>query len=119
MLPSGDQQLHHLTTGLGTANYLGGLVQRAAAMNVMKVQQPTASGEVPDVKPGQDFFELLRYSDSNGLFGSKTSTKLAAAFAKHHDEIKRKLSKSEFATYDKFQAAFALAGNQNGVVVFS
>jgi len=89
--------------------------------------KPEKIWENPENYTGQDFVELINFSDCEGFIGYKTSQKLYNDFIKNKDKFVKYLENECFEEnsklyyidkYDEWTEAFQVASEQ-GVVVFS
>jgi hypothetical protein len=80
----------------------------------------------PNKYKGQDFVELINFSDCEGIIGPKTSKKLLDDFIKNEENFINYLEKEPFddymkesykAKYKEWMKAFEIA-SENGVVKF-
>lgn len=68
---------------------------------------------------GEPFYELIDFSDCEGIFGPEVCAKLAKDFQEHRHTVRASLAESWMVPlYDEWQKAFSLAAG-GGVVRFS
>jgi hypothetical protein len=72
----------------------------------------------PEIYDGQDFFELLFFSYSEGIIGPRTSRKLALDFRTNEDRVRAsRFTDDEMKLYTDLKLAFSI-GADNGLVSF-
>lgn len=71
----------------------------------------------PEIYKGSDFYELINFSDCEGVIGPTTSQKLAADFKKHRETYALECNAWALEHYDDWTKAFELASN-DGMVIF-
>jgi hypothetical protein len=68
---------------------------------------------------GEPFYELIDFSDCDGVFGPEVCAKLAKDFQEHRHDVRPSLEEQWMVPlYDKWQEAFSLAAGR-GMVKFS
>jgi hypothetical protein len=71
----------------------------------------------PEIYKGSDFYELINFSDCEGVIGPMTSQKLTSDFKKHREAYALENNEWDLERYDNWTKAFELAGN-DGMVIF-
>lgn len=66
------------------------------------------------------FFEILYFSDCEGIIDSIVCNKLHKDFSNYREDYHKKYTKQEYwiNTYDSFMDAFELSGKNNGIIKF-
>jgi hypothetical protein len=83
------------------------------ALGVMPTVVWRNQGEFKD-KP---FYEIVHFSDCEGVIGPKTSAKLAKDFEDHLDKAREELDEYSFGKYEEWLKAFQTAAD-DGLVQF-
>lgn len=73
--------------------------------------------DLDKMRKGEDFQELVWFSDCEGTIGPKTSAKLAADFAKYREIAEHHLTDDGWRKYQDWQKAFEIASD-GGYVSF-
>ena len=80
---------------------------------------PDTLWEHPEDWKGKPFFELINFSDAEGIIGPKTSAKLAKDFRDNREKAMRFAEDNDYfgSLYDQWMEAFTLAAD-SGFVKF-
>lgn len=78
---------------------------------------PTVVWNNPDEFGGRPFYEIVHFSDCEGVIGPKTSAKLAKDFEDHLDKARSDLDEYSFGKYEEWLKAFQTAAD-DGLVRF-
>jgi hypothetical protein len=71
----------------------------------------------PDIYKGSDFYELINFSDCEGVIGPTTASKLLSDFKKHREEFMIERDVWDGEKYDNWIKALEIASN-DGMLIF-
>lgn len=122
-----DSECHHFAVGYGGHNFWREELARMAGYPAADIERygrvekrHDAGAWISDSGP---FWELINFSDCEGIIGASVSAKLAKDFAEFDDKAQRHDSEIPvmrdrfYGLYQKWRQAFELAA-QNGMVHF-
>ena len=99
-------------------SYSGYNAWRAWLSNLVHGVEPKVLWEDESYK-GKDFYELINFTDCDGVIGPKTAAKLAGDFAQWQAKVDELGDKDDVWLYRQFRHAFETAAFGGGFVEFA